>query len=320
MAAVILAARASGNSQNSVAALATAISTLLLVDPFQALEPGFILSVLATSGLLFIAPHLSRRFAQLLPESVAEVVAVPCAATIACTPYLLVLSGEVSALSIFFNVLVAPVVAPITILGFLALLLMPLEILHTLLIWPAHLLATWITRVASWSEASPTLGVNPVALIVSATVSYLIFRKFGLRSLFIITFLTFGLALIPRLTFPGSNWRIVQCDIGQGDALILNLGGGDAILFDTGPDPRALSKCLKRAGIKRLPLIIISHGHADHYFGAQGLSSRFKVGEIWSNGNPQVSTALDRDSQYSPGNERQYCGRLYRDSLAESGE
>ena len=295
MAAVILAARASGNSQNSAAALATAISTLLLVDPFQALEPGFILSVLATSGLLFIAPHLSRRFARLLPESVAEVVAVPCAATIACTPYLLVLSGEVSALSIIFNILVAPVVAPITILGFLALLLMPLEILHTLLIWPAHLLATWITRVASWSEASPTLGVNPVALIVSATVSYLIFRKFGFRSLFIITFLTFGLALIPRSTFPGSNWRIVQCDIGQGDALILNLGGGDAILFDAGPDPRALSKCLKRAGIKRLPLIIISHGHADHYFGAQGLSSRFKVGEIWSNGNPQVSTALDRE-------------------------
>ena len=103
------------------------------------------------------------------------------------------------------------------------------------------------------------------------------------------------MALIPRLTFPGSNWRIVQCDIGQGDALILNLGGGDAILFDTGPDPRALSKCLKRAGIKRLPLIIISHGHADHYFGAQGLSSRFKVGEIWSNGNPQISAALERE-------------------------
>ena len=295
MAAVILAARASGNSQNSIAALATAISVLLLVDPFQALDPGFILSVLATSGLLFIAPHLSRRFARHMPDSVAEMVAVPCAATIACTPYILVLSGEVSALSIFFNVVVAPVVAPITILGFLALLLMPLGILHTVLIWPAHLLATWITRVASWSEASPTLGVNPIALIVSVILGYLAFLKFGLRSLYIITFLIFGLVLIPQLMFPGSNWRIVQCDVGQGDALLLNLGGGDAVLFDAGPDPRALSKCLKRARIKRLPLIIISHGHADHYFGAQGLSSRFEVGEIWGNGNPQISAALESE-------------------------
>lgn len=297
MAAVVLAARASGNSQNSVAALATAISVLLLIDPFQALDPGFILSVLATGGLLFIAPQLTRRIARFAPESVAEMVAVPCAATIACTPYLLALSGEISALSIVFNVLAAPVVTPITILGFLALLLMPFEILHSSLIWPAHLLAEWITKVASWSEVSPAIGVHPVALTLCVIVGYLFFIKFGMRSLFLISFLSIGLILIPRLMFPGSNWRIVQCDVGQGDALLLNLGGGDAILFDAGPDPRALAGCLKRVGVKRLPLIIISHGHADHYFGAEGLSSHFTVGEIWSNGNSQISTTLNREIQ-----------------------
>jgi competence protein ComEC len=297
MAAVVLAARASGNSQNSVAALATAISVLLLVDPFQALDPGFILSVLATSGLLFIAPYLTSCLVRFLPESLAEMIAVPCAATIACTPYLLALSGEISALSVFFNVLVAPVVAPITILGFLALLVMPLEALHSLLVWPAHLFASWITRVASWAEASPAIGVHPWALLSFFVLGYFILIRFRLRSPMLIVFFVIALIFIPRMTFPGSNWKVLQCDVGQGDALLVNLGRGEAILFDAGPDSRALQNCLRRVGIKKLPLLIISHGHADHYFGAQSLSSHFEIGDIWSNGNTQVSSTLNREIQ-----------------------
>lgn len=292
MAAVVLVARASGNSRNAVSALATAISVLILIDPFQGLDPGFILSVLATGGLIFIAPKLSERLQRYLPESAAEMIAVPCAATLTCTPYLIILVGEVSALSIVFNVLVAPTVAPITILGFLSLITMPVGILSSALIWPAHVLAMWITTVARWSDSSPSLEIN-FWLLLSILVFLFWLHAVGARKLSI-GFLVIILAgtFLSSFLFPGRDWRIVQCDVGQGDALIVNIGDGDGILFDAGPEPRALIRCLHLARIKRLSLVIVSHGHADHYFGADGLLQKIPIGEIWSNGNTDISDLI----------------------------
>lgn len=293
MAGVILVARASGNSRNSVAALATAISLLVLIDPFQAHEPGFILSVLATSGLIFIAPLLTAKMNRFLPEVIAELIAVPCAATIACTPYLLILAGEISTLSIFFNIAVAPVVAPITILGFLSLLTMPIDFLSKALIWPAHLCAEWISTVARWSDSSPTIGVNFWLFTSYLLVVSLLYIRRAYKVLAVVTFVALVMCIAPQTIFPGGDWKIAQCDVGQGDALVLNIGEDNGILFDAGPDPRLLTRCLRSVGIKHLPLVVISHGHADHYFGADGLSGKFNVGQIWSNGNTNIDTALN---------------------------
>lgn len=293
MAGVILVARASGNSRNSVAALATAISLLVLIDPFQAHEPGFILSVLATSGLIFIAPLLTAKMNRFLPEVIAELIAVPCAATIACTPYLLILAGEISTLSIFFNIAVAPVVAPITILGFLSLLTMPIDFLSKALIWPAHLCAEWISTVARWSDSSPTIGVNFWLFTSYLLVVSLLYIRRAYKVLAVVTFVALVMCIAPQTIFPGRDWKIAQCDVGQGDALVLNIGEDNGILFDAGPDPRLLTRCLRSVGVKHLPLVVISHGHADHYFGANGLSGKFNIGQVWSNGNTNIDAALN---------------------------
>jgi competence protein ComEC len=92
----------------------------------------------------------------------------------------------------------------------------------------------------------------------------------------------------PRIAFPGNDWKVLQCDVGQGDALLINLGGGSAILFDAGPDPNLLRRCLSVAKIDSIPLVVISHGHADHYFGMKEISSWIDVGTIWSNGSAFV--------------------------------
>ncbi|MFM8898165.1 MAG: ComEC/Rec2 family competence protein [Actinomycetota bacterium] len=293
MAGVVLVARASGNSRSSVAALATAISLLVLIDPFQAQDPGFILSVLATSGLIFFAPLLVTKMTRFLPGVIAELIAVPCAATIACTPYLLILSGEISTLSIFFNVLVAPVVAPITILGFLSLLTMPMDLVSKALIWPAHFCAEWITTVARWSDSSPTFGVNFWLLIGGLLLVVYLFIRRAYTALFLFMIVAISNIVVPRAMFPGKEWKIVQCDVGQGDALVFNLGDSNGILFDAGPDSRLLLNCLRNIGIKELPLVVISHGHADHYFGAEGLRRSFNIGQIWSNGSTTIDNAID---------------------------
>ncbi|MBU3692049.1 MAG: MBL fold metallo-hydrolase [Candidatus Nanopelagicaceae bacterium] len=283
MAAVILLARATGNRRNAASALAAAITALLLLDPFQSQDPGFVLSVLATGGLIFLAPEISSRLEKWLPGWLAEILAVSLAATVLCTPYILFLSGEISALSVLFNVLVAPSVAPITIMGFLSVILLPITWLSNLLLTLAASLAKWIALVASFSLATPTLRINPIFFLSVILIGLLLYKA-KRNLLFLALALIVLINLSPRLSFPGSGWQIAQCDVGQGDALAISLGHGAGLLFDVGPDPTLIDRCLKTLKINKLPLIVLSHDHADHTFGLAGAMRNRSVGEIWSNG------------------------------------
>ena len=293
MAAIILLARATGNSRSAVSALAAAISILLLLDPFQSHDPGFVLSVLATSGLIFLAPVIKVFLERFLPSWLSEIVAISTAATILCTPYIIYLSGEIALLSVAFNIIVAPVVAPITIAGFLAVLLMPLPSLSWILLLISHWFARWVVAVSEFSRNSPSWGISAGLFVLFFSVAALMFRLRA-KKLFISLILTLIIAInfFPRVGFPGANWRLVQCDVGQGDALVLNLGDASAHLFDVGPSPALIDRCLNSLGISRLPLIVISHNHADHSYGLNGAMKGREIGEIWTNGNVEIPNEL----------------------------
>jgi competence protein ComEC len=59
--------------------------------------------------------------------------------------------------------------------------------------------------------------------------------------------------------------------VGQGDAGVLTAGRGEAVVVDAGPDPAAVDRCLRRLGVRRVPLLVISHFHADHIGGVEGV-------------------------------------------------
>jgi len=124
MAAVLLSAQLGKRASDSLPALGFAICAVVLGDPWQARDAGFALSVLATAGLLLLAPMIQER----LPthKKLAGALAPPIAAMIFCAPILVSLSGYLSPMSIVANLLAAPAVAPITVLGFIAALVSPL--------------------------------------------------------------------------------------------------------------------------------------------------------------------------------------------------
>ena len=74
---------------------------LVVLDPELAGDAGFALSVLATGGLLLLAPRwrdaMRRRG---VPAGVAEALAIPAAAQVACAPVIVMLSGSVSLTSV----------------------------------------------------------------------------------------------------------------------------------------------------------------------------------------------------------------------------
>src|SRR5699024_274212 len=78
-----------------------------------------------------------------------------------------------------------------------------------------------------------------------------------------------------------TDWSFGSCDVGQGDASVLRTGVEySAVLVDSGPGPGRITKCLERLGITRIPLLILTHLHADHIGGLAGVLREFPVGAV----------------------------------------
>ncbi|WP_233525974.1 DNA internalization-related competence protein ComEC/Rec2 [Actinomadura spongiicola] len=272
-----------GRQRQGVPALAAAVLLLVLIDPELARSYGFTLSVLATAGLLVLAPPWRERLARHLPGPFADALAVAAAAQFAVAPVLVMLSGEVGVVSVFANLLAAPAVAPATLLGALAAVTAPFSLpLAQLIVWPAGLAVGWIIRVARTAAALPYAtipwtngGAGAAALLLAVGVTVLVLRSRRLRLLTAAAMTGVLIAVIAlRVTAPGwppPNWQMVACDVGQGDALALSTGPGQAVVVDTGPEPASIDQCLRRLHVHDVPLLILTHPHADHINGTSGV-------------------------------------------------
>jgi competence protein ComEC len=74
-------------------------------------------------------------------------------------------------------------------------------------------------------------------------------------------------------------------DIGQGDSTLVQSPDGAAVLFDGGPPEGHVTTLLKRAGVRRLSLVVMTHQSRDHHAGLQAVVERFPVGTLLENGD-----------------------------------
>lgn len=127
MGAIGLLAVLSSRRRQAIPVLAATVLTLMVVAPQLAVDVGFALSVVATAGLVLVAPNWSRRLcARGWPKPIADAVSVAVAAQLVTAPLIAAVSGRFSVVSVFANLLAAPVIAPVTVLGTAAAALCPL--------------------------------------------------------------------------------------------------------------------------------------------------------------------------------------------------
>lgn len=294
---ITLLAIGTGRRRTLIPALAAAVLLLVLYDPWLARSYGFVLSVLATGALLTLAPRWSQALQRRrVPPRLAEALAAAAAAQAVCSPVVVLLASRVSLVAIPCNLLAEFAVAPATVLGFAALALAPVAMpVAGLLAWLAGWPAGWIASVARTGAALPGAEVDwpdgrPGALLLAAlTVLLVLFaRRIGRHpwicsaaALFLVLAVLRPVPLTRVLTgWPPPGWTFAMCDVGQGDALVLAAGPGSGVLVDAGPDPRLADRCLRDLGITRVPLLLLTHFHADHVRGLTGVLRGRSVGAI----------------------------------------
>ena len=162
MVAVVLLARARGQKASAMPALGLAIALLILLDPFQAIDPGFALSVGATAGiLLFSKPVTTYLTRYLKSEKLASLAAISISANLICMPIAVAISGQFSLTSLISNILVETIVGPVTIVGFIAALFCPfLPSLSYIMLLTQKPLTAWVCLVAKVSAKVPVLSIS----------------------------------------------------------------------------------------------------------------------------------------------------------------
>jgi competence protein ComEC len=295
-----LLALALGRPRAAVPALLASVVILLLFDPAQASDAGFALSVFATGGLLLLAPRWRDALCRWrIPRSLAEALAIPAAAQVACAPVIAGISGSVSLVAVPANLLAEPAVAPATILGVAATLLSVVwpgaaAFVAWLGSWPAG----WLVAVARTGARAPDGviswpgGTGGALLLAVLLVAGLVAtRRPAVRAVIGVCAVAAAAGAVPvRLASPGwppASALLVVCDVGQGDAIAVPVGPGRAVVVDTGPEPTATDRCLGELSVREIPLLVLTHFHIDHVGGIAGVFGGRRVGQLLTSALPE---------------------------------
>jgi competence protein ComEC len=127
-------------------------------------------------------------------------------------------------------------------------------------------------RAAALTDLSARWHATPLArrrALVAATVAGL----------------AVALALWAAPRRPPDRLTIRFLDVGQGDATLVQHPDGTAVLFDGGPPEAGVTRLLRKAGVRRLALVVATHQSRDHHGGLAAVFERFHVDTLLDGGD-----------------------------------
>ncbi|CAN7371813.1 ComEC/Rec2 family competence protein [Arthrobacter sp. LjRoot78] len=154
MGAIGLVSLSGGRAGRGLSFLCLAVTGLLMADPALGTSFSFLLSVLATLGIVLAGPRIMEWLPPVVPRWLAAGLAVPLSAQLFCGPVIVLLQPQFSSYALLANMVAAPLVAPVTILGTAAVPLVPL--------------APWAANVPMAVAGGCSAGVAAVARFFAA--------------------------------------------------------------------------------------------------------------------------------------------------------
>jgi competence protein ComEC len=251
-------------------------------QPVRSLPPpwrwGLAPLVLSAAAFLGTAPILASTFHRISPVAIlANLPIVP-------------LSGLLTGAGMLFALLALAI--PQSLGLFAALIGLLIELLVNLAVWFARLpLASVQLPSPSW----PMVACYYIALGAAAAATGRRWLRWVSVSAALAFVIFVGARLVP--VFQNDIVRVTVLDVGQGDAVLLELPGGRTILIDGGGlfDDRfdigehVVVPFLLSRWITRLDLVVLSHPHPDHLNGLAAVLRHFPVGAVWDGGQRVTS-------------------------------
>ena len=313
-AAFFLGGVALGRESDALNALAAAALAILALEPPALFEPAFQLSFAGMLGLLVLGPPLrdlvpKRGAGDRRPRRAAIALAhfaiTSLTVAIATAPLTAVYFHRASLVGVAANLVAFVPGAALVPLAKLALLADAVSPRLSLVpFWLADLGAGALLAVARAFAALPFADVRlgaptPLdaalwwlaALGLANTKRWPRRRGLALGAAASLVLLVDAGAQAAARRF-SRELRVTFLAVGQGDAAVIELPGGGAMLVDAGgelgstwdPGARVVLPFLWERGVRRLDVAVASHPHADHVLGLGAVLDALPVGELWDNG------------------------------------
>ena len=324
MLSVAFTARALGRKPLTVRTFGLSTLVFALLDPLCAFDLSFMLSVAATSGLIWLGQPWSARCERIDSRPLrflAVSFGTTLSATIPCAPLLALLASGVTLAGLVANVLASPlgesVALPLCLAHLLLAPIPPLERGAALVASGALLV---VKRIAWLSADASFLGLTlpePGRFQLSVMVIFV----FGWCALRGAAFLDLGVRKRRRLLLawgatsvlgfcglefaarragtPRGVIRASALDVGQGDSNLIDLPNGACMLIDGGgfvgspvdPGKAVVLPVLRARRRSRVDIVVLSHPHPDHFTGLASALEQLDVGEFWDSGQGEAEGA-----------------------------
>jgi competence protein ComEC len=299
-----------GRPSQALPALGVGILVLLAIEPNLGASIGLQLSALAVVAIVVWAPRLRDLFSRWLLRSAATALAVPLAAWLACWPLLVTINPGLGPYAVPANLIAGLAAFPVTLIGLAGAVVgqawpgagIALLGVASWCAWPV----VWAARsfsAAPGAWAAWPSGVTGVVLaaVVSALIAWGTMAsqvRVAWRAGAAIAGVVVSVAspvLSAQVQVGVEDAAVVVCDVGQGDMTLVMAGDAEAVVIDTGPPGGAGADCLRRYGVTSIPLLILTHPHADHDGAIGEILEAAAVGEVWVSpvtGDPRHAGAV----------------------------
>ena len=262
---------------------------LLAWNPYTLLEPGFELSFAAVAAIFLAVPRLEQRLEGYpLPRLLAAALAVSVACGAATAPILWLHFGAVPLFSAVSNAAAAPVVAPLLGIALAAAAVAPVVPSAAIALgWVNGWLAAYLAGCARlvggvpYAQISSLTALGAVALVLAFVGAALRLRP--PRGPRLVALAGLAAVLVGAWTLrpdqalpPPEGLRVTFLDVGQGDAVLLQVREG-AVLVDQGPPEGEVARQLEDLGIRRLAALVLTHPQRDHVGGAADVLEEVRV-------------------------------------------
>ncbi|MEQ8192257.1 MAG: DNA internalization-related competence protein ComEC/Rec2, partial [Candidatus Eremiobacterota bacterium] len=300
---------------------------LLIMNPLQLYDTGFLLSFGSVLGIICFTPPLQKLLAFIPSREIRNCFSVSLAAQLGVSPVVVYYFNELSLVAVLANLMIFMFVASSLVTGVFMLLVYPVfpsggiifARISGVLVDYIIFIVTLLSKVpfASVNLPSPRAGFIlfyyvSIFFLFSLVQHYKYWREYLEETYgFILTRgrIIFAIAIICIffIWYPiilPSSLEIIFLDVGQGDCAFVKLPEGKCFLIDGGmaneyydTGKTVIIPFLKRYGIRKIDGIFLTHADNDHIGGLIEILKNVKVMAIYD--------GMDSDSK----------NRMYREFL-----